>query len=81
MVALAVPAAAQADPQTDNTDFRNAKQECTALRGDTAAEREAFRAQFGDNAYGRCVSQKARAQQGSQRRSCNSRPQDRRGPR
>ena len=56
IVALAVPTATQADSQPSRADFRNAKAQCTALRGDTQAEREAFRAQFGDNAYGKCVS-------------------------
>lgn len=69
IMALAVPTAAQADPQPNNTDFQNAKKECTALRGDTAAEREAFRAQFGDNAYGRCVSRAARDEHGERHRA------------
>ncbi len=37
ILALIVPTSAQADPQPNNTDFRNAKQACTALRGDTPA--------------------------------------------
>ncbi len=69
IVALAVPAAAQADPQPGNADFRNAKQECTALRGDTQAEREAFRAQFGANAYGKCVSRAAQDEHNERHRA------------
>lgn len=64
ILALIVPTSAQADPQPNNTDFRNAKQACTALRGDTPAQREAFRAQFGANAYGKCVSRAAQDEHG-----------------
>jgi len=69
LVAFAVPTAAQADPQPNNADFRNAKAECTALRGDTPAEREAFRAQFGPGAYGKCVSRAARDEHGERHRA------------
>ena len=69
IMALAVPAAAQADPQPNNADFRNAKQACTALRGDTPAEREAFRAQFGANAFGKCVSAAAKDEHGERHRA------------
>jgi hypothetical protein len=72
IMALAVPAAAQAEPQPNNADFRNAKQACTALRGDTPAEREAFRAQFAANAYGKCVSAAAKDEHG-ERHSARSR--------
>jgi hypothetical protein len=64
VAALAVPAAAQAAPGPSDADFRAAKQACTALRGDTEAEREAFRAQFGANAFGKCVSAAARDEHG-----------------
>ncbi len=69
IMALAIPTAAQADPQPNNADFRNAKAQCSALRGDTPAEREAFRAQFGDNAYGKCVSAAARDEHGERHRA------------
>jgi hypothetical protein len=44
--ALVLPAAAGAKPSPDRGDKRAAKTECKALRGDTAATREAFRAQY-----------------------------------
>jgi hypothetical protein len=44
--ALVLPAAAVAKPTPDKADKRAAKAECRALRGDTDATREAFRAQF-----------------------------------
>lgn len=69
IMAFAMPTAAQADPQPNNTDFQNAKKECTALRGDTAPERGAFRAQFGDNAYGKCVSRAAQDEHGERHRA------------
>jgi hypothetical protein len=50
---------------TPNKAERNAAQECREERGDTAASREAFRNKYGTNgnkknAFGKCVSQKAR---------------------
>jgi hypothetical protein len=65
VAALAVPAAASADQPTP-TEFKNAAKECKALR--TAAGADNFKAMFGGkkNAYGKCVSQRAKqnAQQG-----------------
>jgi len=63
-LALALPAAAQADAKTDKT---NAAQECRAERGTTAATREAFRVRYGTNAngrnaFGKCVSRRTKAE-------------------
>lgn len=49
----------------------NASRECRTERGDTAASREAFRAKYGTNAngrnaFGKCVSQKAKAKRAEQ---------------
>jgi hypothetical protein len=43
IVALAIPTAAQATSQPNNADFRNAKAQCEKERGNTLAERAAFR--------------------------------------
>lgn len=64
---LAVPAVASADAPT-HADRTNAAQECRAERGDSPATREAFQAKYGTNAnkrnaFGKCVSQKARENQ------------------
>ena len=64
--ALALPAGASAQPT--QTDRENAAKECKTERGTTAASREAFRVKYGTNkngrnAFGKCVSQKAQAQQ------------------
>jgi hypothetical protein len=74
LVCLAVPATAVAKP-TQN-DRRNAAQECREERGDTAAEREAFRQFYGTNknkrnAFGKCVSRRAKDEE-SERRSARS---------
>ena len=66
IVALALPAAAQAG--TSQADKTNAAQECRAERGTTAATREAFRVRYGTNAngrnaFGKCVSKRAKAEQ------------------
>jgi hypothetical protein len=50
---------------------KNAAQECREERGDTEASREAFRAEYGTNAngrnaFGKCVSQKAKAKRAEQ---------------
>jgi hypothetical protein len=50
---------------------KNAAQECREERGDTAASREAFRNKYGTNAnkknaFGKCVSQKAKAKRAEQ---------------
>jgi hypothetical protein len=50
---------------------RNAARDCREERGDTAASREAFRTKYGtnenkSNAFGKCVSQKAKAKQAKQ---------------
>jgi hypothetical protein len=61
--ALVAPAAAQAD--TTPADQQNAAKECRFERGTTAATREAFAQKYGTNhnhknAFGKCVSAKAR---------------------
>lgn len=66
LLLLAVPASASAQP--DQTDRQNAAQECRAERGTTDATREAFVAKYGTNAnkrnaFGKCVSEKARAEE------------------
>ena len=51
---------ADAEDQQDATDFKNAAKECDDLRDNHAAD---FTAQYGTekkNAFGKCVSQKAR---------------------
>ena len=63
--ALAVPAVAQATETPTSTDRQNAANECRVERGSTAATREAFTARYGSNhnkanAFGKCVSAKAR---------------------
>jgi len=50
---------------------KNASQECREERGDTAESREAFKAKYGtnankSNAFGKCVSQKAKAKRAEQ---------------
>jgi hypothetical protein len=50
---------------------KNAARECREERGDTDASREAFRAKYGtnankSNAFGKCVSQKAKAKRAEQ---------------
>jgi hypothetical protein len=50
---------------------RHAARECREERGDTEASREAFREKYGTNengrnAFGKCVSQKAKAKQREQ---------------
>ena len=58
---------ADAEDQQNATDFKNAAKECDAERGDTDATRQAFALKYGTakshykNAFGKCVSQKARA--------------------
>lgn len=61
---LAIPASAVAKPSDSDRD--NAARECRSERGDSAATREAFRAKYGTNAngrnaFGKCVSTRARA--------------------
>jgi len=61
---LAVPAGAAADQPTQG-DRANAAQECRAERGGSDATREAFRVKYGTNAngrnaFGKCVSTRAR---------------------
>ena len=63
---LAVPTGAVAKP--DDTDRSNAAKECKAERGSTPATREAFKAKYGNNknkrnAFGKCVSQRAKAKE------------------
>lgn len=62
LMVLAVPAGATA--QTSSTDKSNAAKECRAERGSTAATREASRFRYGNgrNAFGKCVSARARAE-------------------
>lgn len=62
---LAVPSGAIAKP--NHGDRVNAAKECRAERGGTDATHEAFREKYGTNktkrnAFGKCVSQKARAE-------------------
>lgn len=63
---LTLPAGAAAKPS--QTDRVNASQECRAERGDSPATHEAFRDRHGTNkskrnAFGKCVSKTAKAQQ------------------
>jgi hypothetical protein len=56
---------ADAQDQEQATEFKNAAKECDSLRGDTAESREAFKNEWGtgankSNAFGKCVSTKAR---------------------
>jgi hypothetical protein len=57
VAALLVPLTGVASAKTSQADKREARQECRALRGDTAATREAFKAQF--HSFGACVKEKA----------------------
>jgi hypothetical protein len=57
LAALGAPLTGVAAAKTSKADKREAKHECKALRGDTDATREAFKAQFRN--FGKCVSQKA----------------------
>jgi hypothetical protein len=57
--------AADAEDQQEATEFKNAAKECDSERGDTDESRAAFAEQYGTNAnkknaFGKCVSQKAR---------------------
>ena len=68
LAALAVPGTAMADHQPTGQDRLNAARECRLERGTTAATREAFAARYGtnanrSNAFGKCVSQRARDEQ------------------
>jgi hypothetical protein len=70
LAALAVPGAAVAHP--NKSDRRNAARECRAERGTTQATREAFALKYGTNAnrknaFGKCVSQKAREEAAERR--------------
>ena len=56
-VALALPVSALAKPNPDQADKRAAKAECTTLRGNTDATREAFLTQFRN--FGACINKKA----------------------
>ena len=63
--ALALPAVAQATDTPTAADRQSASKECRFERGSTAATREAFSAKYGTNknkanAFGKCVSAKAR---------------------
>jgi hypothetical protein len=65
--ALAAPAVAQAGGSVTSGDRQNAAQECRFERGATAATREAFAARYAtnknrSNAFGKCVSAKARGE-------------------
>jgi hypothetical protein len=67
LACLALPAAALAHPPT-KTDKKNAAKECRLERGTTDATKEAFAAKYGTNAnhknaFGKCVSQRAREEQ------------------
>ncbi|MDQ3720191.1 MAG: hypothetical protein M3350_05330 [Actinomycetota bacterium] len=68
---LVVPAGAMAAGPS-KSDKRNASKQCRAERGETTATREAFAAKYGtneskSNAFGKCVSQKAREEQRERR--------------
>jgi hypothetical protein len=56
-VALALPVSALAKPNPDQADKRAAKAECTTLRGNTDATREAFLTKFRN--FGACVTKRA----------------------
>lgn len=58
LAAFAAPLTGVASAKTSKADKREAKKECRALRGDTAATREAFRLQF--KSFGACVNAKAK---------------------
>jgi hypothetical protein len=71
---LAAPAQALGEP-TQN-DRKNAAQECREERGNDQTSREAFRAKYGTNkngrnAFGKCVSRRAKDEE-SERRSARS---------
>ena len=62
------------------TDKTNAAQECRAERGTTAATREAFRVRYGTNAngrnaFGKCVSRRAKAEERQRERGRHERRQ------
>ncbi len=57
LVVFAAPAGT-AVAKTSKADKREAQKECRALRGDTDATREAFKAEWGN--FGKCVSATAR---------------------
>jgi hypothetical protein len=67
---LSLPAYALAEPSQN--DRRNAAQECRAERGSTPESREAFRQRYGTNknkrnAFGKCVSQRAKDEESERR--------------
>jgi hypothetical protein len=68
---LAAPATALGHPTS--TDTKNAAKECRAERGTTDATREAFAQKYGTakshykNAFGKCVSRRARDEQAERR--------------
>ncbi len=71
VASLVVPAGALAAGPS-KADKTNAAKQCRAERGDTSATREAFAAKYGTNAnkknaFGKCVSQKAREEQRERR--------------
>ena len=57
LAAFALPAGT-ATAKTSKADKREAQKECRALRGDDAATREAFKAEWGN--FGRCINAKAK---------------------
>ena len=79
LVALAAPAALAADPTP--ADFKNAAKYCKAVR--TSKGVEAFGTQYGTNknkknAFGKCVSQTAKAKAGKREDAGNDGPSRRR---
>ena len=71
VASLFVPAGALAAGPS-KADKTNAAKQCRAERGDTSATREAFAAKYGTNAnkknaFGKCVSRKAREEQRERR--------------
>ena len=79
-VGLIVPAGAAAE-QPNGADQRNAAKECKAERGTDAATQLAFSQKYGTNAndknaFGKCVSGKAREEQGERRAARRSAQRD-----
>ena len=79
LVTVALPATAAGKP--DQTDRKNAAQECRAERGNSAASREAFRMRYGTNknkrnAFGKCVSRRANDEERERRNASKNAAQE-----
>ncbi|HZI90125.1 MAG TPA: hypothetical protein VFD31_00690 [Thermoleophilaceae bacterium] len=77
-VTVALPATAAAKP--DQVDRKNAAQECRFERGNTTASREAFRT-YGTNrnkrnAFGKCVSRRAKDEESERRNAARNAAQE-----